>query len=363
MRGLILLIILIIVAAILIPQVFYTIDQTQVGLVTRFGAVEAVRTAPGLYTKTPFVEHVTRFDRRLLRYDAPAAPLLTKDKRTLVIDAYARYRIVDVVLFFKTLRSELSADARVGDIVASELRREVALDDQAQVIKDARDEIMRRVTLASNRTDIGREQAVGLPRGLRDTQLTIILSERREGVPTGVRRSPTADELSALEREARPATLANFEVGYFVPVASRFGIEIIDVRIKAADFPPDIEESVFARMQAERERIASGLRAEGEQQSAQIRADVDRQVTILVNEAQGESARIRGEGEGQAIEILAKELGKDPEFYDFQRSLEAYKKIIATDSTVVLSSESELFKFLTDPNGQAGGGTKTGASP
>lgn len=362
MRGLILLVTLIIAAAIMIPQTFYSIDETQIGLVTRFGAVEAVRTAPGLYTKTPFVEQVARFDSRLLHYDAPAAPLLTKDKRTLVIDAYARYRIVNVVLFFKTLRSELSADARVGDIIASELRREVALDDQAAVIKEARDEIMQRVTLASNRSDIGREEALTLPGSLRNPELMIILSERREGVPTGVRRAPNADELATLEREARPASLASFEIGYFVPLSNRFGIEIIDVRIKAADFPPDIEESVFARMEAERERIAAGLRAEGEQQNAQIRADVDRQVTIIVNGAQGESARIRGEGEGQAIEILAKELEKDPEFYGFQRSLEAYKKIVASESTVVLSSESDLFRYLTDPAGQLSA-AKPGTAP
>lgn len=357
MRALVLLVILIIAAAIMIPQTFYTIDETQLGLVTRFGAVEAIRTRPGLYTKTPFVEQIRRFDSRLLRYDAPAAPLLTKDKRTLVIDAYARYRITDVVQFFKTLNSELNADARVGDIIASELRREVALDDQITVIRDNREDIMRRITEASNRSELSRSEAINLPGGLRDPQLTIILSERQAGELTGLRRAPTEPEMVALERGPRPAELASFEINYYVPVNIRLGIEIVDVRIKAADFPPDIESSVFARMEAERERIASGLRAEGNQENAQIRADVDRQVTIILQEAEGESARLRGEGEGEAIKILAEELERDPEFYAFQRSLEAYRHILTSNTTAVLSGESDLFRFLNDPRGAPAEGT------
>ncbi|MBM3958974.1 MAG: protease modulator HflC [SAR202 cluster bacterium] len=353
MRLLILLVMLVIAAAIVVPQTFYSIDETQLGIVTRFGAVEAVRTSPGLYTKTPFIEQIRRFDKRLLRYDAPQAPLLTKDKRTLVVDAYARYRIVDVVLFFKTLNSELNADARVGDIISSELRREVALDDQITVIRDAREDITKRVTEASNRSELPRNEALSLPGGLRDSLLTIILSERSAtGEMTGVRRTPTPEELDLLIAQARPPSLSRFEISYTTPLASRLGIEILDVRIKAADFPPDIESSVFARMEAERERIASGLRAEGEQASAQIRADVDRQVTIIVREAQGAAAKLRGEGEGEAIRILAKELERDPDFYVFQRSLEAYSKILASGTTAVLSSESELFRFLEGPSGK-----------
>lgn len=353
MRALILLVILLIAAAILIPQTFYTIDETQLGLVTRFGAVKFVRTRPGLYTKAPFVEQIRRFDSRLLRYDAPAAPLLTSDKRTLVIDAYARYRITDVVQFFKTLNSELNADARVGDIIASELRREVALDEQIAVIKESRELIMRRITEASNRSEISRTDALALPAGLRNQQLTIILSERQAGQVAEIRRQPTDAEIAMLQADPAPAGLANFEIKYFLPLNTRLGIEIVDVRIKAADFPPDIESSVFARMEAERERIASGLRAEGNQENAQIRADVDRQVNIIVQEAQGESSRLRGEGEGEAIKILAKELEKDPEFYAFQRSLEAYRKILTAHTTAVLSSDSDLFRFLQDPKGTA----------
>ena len=118
------------------------------------------------------------------------------------------------------------------------------------------------------------------------------------------------------------------------------------MRIKRADFPPDIETSVFARMEAERERIASGLRAEGSQRDAEIRADVDRRVQIILETAQGTSALLIGEAEEQAISILATSLEKDPEFYDFRRSLEAYRKIIDSPTTLILDPNSDLLKYL-----------------
>ena len=129
------------------------------------------------------------------------------------------------------------------------------------------------------------------------------------------------------------------------------GIEIIDVRIKRADFPPDIETSVFSRMEAERERIASGLRAEGTQADSEIRANVDRQVNIILETAQGTSALLRGEAEQEAITILATSLEKDPDFYSFRRSLEAYKVFMDGQTTIIIDPASDLLKFMTDPNG------------
>jgi membrane protease subunit HflC len=134
-------------------------------------------------------------------------------------------------------------------------------------------------------------------------------------------------------------------------VIEALGIEIIDVRIKRADFPPDIETSVFARMEAERERIASGLRAEGTQADSEIRADVDRQVNIILETAEGTSALLRGEAEQQAITILAESLEADPDFYSFRRSLEAYKVFMDSQTTVIIDPDSDLLKFLSDPNG------------
>ena len=277
-------VILLLAAVIILPQWLFTVDETQLGIVTRFGEPKRVITSPGLNMKTPFVESVTVFDKRLLRYDASPADLLTKDKKTLHIDAYARYRIIDALLFFQTVRDELRANRRVGDIVDSALREEIALDDQVDIIKTEREAIMQRVLVAS--------------------------AER----------------------------------------ATEFGIQIVDVRTKRIDFLSTIQANIFARMQAERDRIAAGLRSEGEEEAAKVRADVDRQRTIILADAEREANILRGEGEARAIEIFAVALLQDPEFYTFQRSLTAYKAFLTQNTTVVLTADSDLFQYLESPD-------------
>ena len=202
------------------PQIFYIVDETQLAIVTRFGEPRVSITSPGLYVKTPFVETVRYFEKRILIFDAPPDSLLTEDKKRLVIDVYARARIIDPLLFFKTVNSEAQATSRAIDIIGSELRREIALD----------------------------------------TQIEVIL-ETREGIMNRVRDSVT-------------------------PKLLDFGIQTIDVRIKRADFPDTIADSVYARMQAERQRIADRERAEGFERDAEVRANVDRQAAIIRAEAE-----------------------------------------------------------------------------
>ena len=355
------LIILVIIALIVIPQTFYTIDETQIGIVTRLGAFQREELSPGLRVKTPFIEQVKKFDKRLLRVDGATASLLTSDRRNLVIDSYARYRITDPLLFFQSLTTELQANARVVDIIASQVRNEVALDQQSDVISETREEIMDRVTHAANLFAINRTEAQDLPGGLRNPDLQILVSPPRiSGEQTQLRgKAPTSEELEAIIREPNPPELGDSTIGYFVPLSERLGIEIVDVRIKRADFPPDVATSVYDRMEAERERIASGLRAEGAQRDAEIRADVDRQVKVILDTARGTAARLHGEGESAATKILATALQQDPEFYDFQRTLEAYKTALQGDTTVVLDRNSDLFKFLTDPFGDSATPTPT----
>ena len=348
MPRLLLTIIIVIVAAfILVPQAFFTVDETQLAIVTRFGAFQRDYRSPGLYVKQPFVETVVKMDSRLLRVDAQPASLLTSDKRNLVIDAYARYRIIDPLKFFQRLRTENEAISRVSDIVNSQLRREVAQDTQSEVISETREQVMRRVAEASNRSEISRQQALDLfNNNLRDLRLAIFLTDVNvEGV-TSRSRPATDQERDALGREERPEIIGTSTVSYFRPLVDELGIEIVDVRMKRADFPTEIEASVFARMRAERARIAEGLRAEGTQRDREIRAEVDRDVQIILETANGTSARLRGEGEQEAITILAEALEKAPEFYSFRRSLEAYEKILDGKSLVVLEIDSDLFKYL-----------------
>ncbi len=279
------LIILAAIAAIVGPQLFFVVDEKQQAIVTRFGEVQQSIRSPGLYIKTPFIDATTYFDKRLLSFDAPPESLLTKDKKRLIIDVYARGRIVDPVLFRETVQTENQGKARAVDIITSELRREIASDNQAEIITTKREDIMIRV---------------------RDL--------------------------------VKPKLL-------------EFGIDVVDVRIKRADFPPEIAESVYARMQSERKRKADKERAEGQEIDAEVRAAVDREAAIIKATAQRQAEITRGEGEGEAIKIFAEAIAEDPEFYKFQRSLQAYRKILEANSTVVIPADSDLFEFLQSEEG------------
>ena len=272
------------VAGIVGPQVFFVVDETQAAIITRFGEPRKSLDRPGLYAKTPFVETVTYFDKRRTLFDAPAEGLLTSDKKRLVIDVYAIGRVEDPLVFFQKVRTAQGAVNASLPIIAAGLRAEIAQDEQSQIIRTSREEIMGKVTAAA---------------------------------------------VNPLEE---------------------FGITVVDVRIKRADFPSEVQTSIYDRMRAERKRIADGFRAEGEQRSLEIRADVDRQATIIAAEAERDANITRGEGEAEAIIIFADALEQGPEFYAFTRSLQAYKVFLTEGTTLVLPAESDLFRFLQTPS-------------
>ena len=278
----VLLVALIIVMAIMLPQIFFSINETEVGIVTRFGQIKSEITTPGLRIKTPFIDQVTTFEKRLLLFDAPPDSLLTKDKKRLIVDVYARGRIVDPRIFKERLGDEQRAADRAVDIISSELRREVGTHSQSEIITTKRDSMMANVKNA------------------------------------------------------------------VTPKLLEFGIAVEDVRIKRADFPGEIADSVYARMKAERQRKADKERAEGAEIDAQVRADADRKATIIIAAATRDSQIINGCGEAEATGIFAHALEQDPEFYSFQRSLESFKSILSSGTTVVMPVESfgKLFEDM-----------------
>ena len=278
-----LLITLLVLSAIILPQVLVVVDETELAIITRLGDPQRSIRSAGLYVKAPLIDSVTKFEKRLLIFDAPAESLLTSDKKRLIIDVYARGRVTDPLLFFQTVRSVTQARSRVIDIVASELRREIAKDLQLDIISLKREEV---------------ENAV------------------RDGVR---------------------------------PIINELGIDIVDVRIKRADFPQAIAGSVYERMKAERKRIADKERAEGAEADLEKRAKVDREAVEIRSGARKEADIIRGEAEAEAIAIFAEALEQDPEFYAFLRSLDAYAMFLGDHTTVVLPANSDLFKFLQSP--------------
>ena len=309
MRNLIIVAIVIIVGLVVLRQALYVVDVTEQVIILRFGEVVDTRTTPGLSVKAPFVDTVVRLDKRILRIDAPPVSMPDQDKENLVIDIYARYRITDPVQFRKTLQTENTARSRLGDIVTSTLRDRVALRDRTDIIG------------AKPLTDETGNPVVD------DEGLPLV-----EGQET---RTEILDEVLQAVRETTQR--------------DNFGIEMIDVRIKRADFPEAVTASIYTRMRAERNRIAAGFRAEGEEEDRKIRAATDRDRDVILAEAERESNKRRGEGEAEAISILAEALNRDPELFAFLRSLEAYQRIIRQQDTIILSSDAPLFDYLAGP--------------
>ena len=258
------------------------VDETEQIVILQFGKPVQTITDPGLNFKLPAPIQVSNsFDKRLLEYDVPPEEILSRDKKSLIIDNYVRWRIVDPLLFLQTVRAIPTAKTRLDDIVYSELRQELGNHDMAEIITETRELIMEKVTIASNEE------------------------------------------------------------------TSKYGIEVIDVRIRRVDLPQENEASIYARMEAERKRQANKFRSEGEEEAQKIRAATDRDKTVILAEAYKTAQQIRGEGEAEALDIYAESFSKDPDFYEFLRTLETYEKVIDKKTTLVLPGDSKLFKALT----------------
>jgi membrane protease subunit HflC len=313
MRNLAIIGVVAVVALIVISQSLFVVDVTEQVLVTRFGDPRTVATDPGLYLKAPVADTVLRFDRRVLRIDAQPVSMPDIDKQNLTIDSYARYKIVDPLKFFKTLQNENTAATRIGDVVTSSLRDEIAVRQRTEII--------------------GAKPLVDPVTG---EQLT-----DEEGLPL-IEATESRTELLKIVFDAVQKRVEEGE----------FGIQIIDVRLKRADFSDRVQETIFNRMRAERNKIATRLRSEGDEQDLRIRAEANKNREIILAAAEQESNEIRGRGEAEAIGILADALNRDPEFFAFRRTLEAYPKFLNQQTTVVLSSDADIFKYLQEPPGQ-----------
>lgn len=323
MRNLVIAGVLVILALIIITQSLFVVQETEQVVVTRFGDVQSVHTSPGLYFKAPFVDSVINYDRRLLRIDAPPSQFLDRDINILEIDVYGRFRINDPRAFLQTLTTEENARSILAQRINSSLRAEVA--------------------------ERSREEIIGGDVELDESGEPVTDDEGNSRVqPTNSRTELLEDVIAAVQ-----ANLAQEDPS--------FGVEMIDIRVKRADFPQEVAGRIFERMRSDREKISRRLRAEGEEEARTRRAAADRDVEVILAGADRDASRLRGDGEAQAISILAESLNKDPEFFSFRRSLDAYKAFLNQRTTVILSSDAPIFRFLQSPgegssettNGQA----------
>ncbi len=269
-------------AAFIIFSSLFTVSEIQQAVVTQLGKPVRVVQSPGLHFKLPFLQQVIFFDNRLLDYDSAPTEVITKDKKALVVDNYSRWRIKDPLLMLQTVRDENGAQARLDDIIYSELRLELGLHTLIEIVASKRKEIFSKVTASSNEK------------------------------------------------------------------AKEYGIEIIDVRVKRADLPPENEKAVFGRMRAERQRIARQYRSEGAEEALKIRSKTDKLRTILLADAYQQEQILRGNGDASAVTIYAEAFERDQEFYAFIRTLEAYKQSLKNNTTVILPPDSQFLRYIKE---------------
>jgi modulator of FtsH protease HflC len=278
------------VAAFLAYNSVFIVHQTQMALVLEFGNPTRQVDKPGLYTKIPLVQTVEFFDKRILDIEISSKEVIASDQKRLVVDAFARYKITDPLLFFQAVRDEAGAGSRLNAVMDSAMRGVLGSATFIEVVRDRRDELMRRI----------------------------------------------AERVSGEVKD--------------------FGIEVVDVRIKRADLPEANSQAIYTRMQTERQRQAAELRAQGNEQAKRIRATADRQVTVLIAEATRDSERIRGEGDAERNRIYANAFNKDPDFFAFYRSMQAYEEGLKSNETrLVITPNTEFFRYFNNP-GTSGNG-------
>ena len=300
---------LILIALLLIflaPAAMYTLDQTEQAIITQFGEpIGGAVTEAGLHLKMPFIHTVRRFDKRWLAWDGNANEITTKDKKFIWVDTYARWRIADPLKFLQELQNETRARSRLADIIDGETRNAVARFDLIEIVRSTN----------------------------RDFETTEILEElMNEEAQVGIESGRDVIRSVILEKTAA--------------VMPGFGIELVDVRFKRIDYVEDVRADVYERMISERNRIAERSRSEGQGRAAEIRGQRERDLLSISSEAFKVAEETRGKADAEATGIYARAYGKDPDFYQFMKTLETYRSSLDEDVTVLLSSNSEFLKFL-----------------
>jgi membrane protease subunit HflC len=291
----------------------YTVSEVQQTIITQFGKPvgEPVTTA-GLKFKVPFIQDVNPIDRRILEWDGNPSDMPTKDKLYISVDLFARWRITDPLQYFLRLRDERSAQSRLDDILGSETRNAVAKHELIEIIRTTKDRVP-----------------------LRDTLLT--KAEREQDIGSLV---PIQKGRKLVEEEIYAAAAEKVRV---------FGIELLDIRFKRINYNESVRPKIYDRMISERRQIAERFLSEGNGEAARIRGNRVRDLNKIRSEAYKQVEEIRGVADAKAAEIYAMAYNQSPqavEFYEFTRTMQAYKSIIAENTTLVLSTSSDLFKFL-----------------
>jgi membrane protease subunit HflC len=300
----------------------YTVAETQQVIITQFGKpVGDPVTEAGLHFKLPFIQEVNRIDKQILEWDGLRTEMPTKDKLYISVDTFGRWRITDPLEYFRRLRDERSALSRLEDVLGSETRNAIAKHNLIEVIRTTKDRVP---AIDESLADVTGESA---------GQIGVL--------------HPITKGRKKIEEEIRTAARVKL---------AEFGIELLDVRFKRINYNPSVVEKIYERMISERQQIASRFRSEGEGEAAKIRGAKERDLSEIASEAYRTIQEIQGEADARATEIYAQAYGQSPEareLYGFLKTMETYKAVLGPDTTLVLSSGSELLRFLNQASGQA----------
>lgn len=339
------LLMLVILVGLITGGTFYQVDETEMVVVTQFG--EPVRdpvTTPGLHFKVPFIQTVRRFDKRILEWDGLPGQIPTLDKRFIVLDTTARWRIADPLRFFQSVGEERSAQSRLDDLINSAARDVVSSHLLIQAVRNFARELPAEDLDEGSVADEQRSAAIAAG-GKTDTAAPAAL--------------PTAQEVAPEERLGRDR-LTELMVKRARENFPNLGMELVDVRIKGINYVREVEQRVYERMISERRRIAARFRSEGDGASAKIRGEKERELDRLRSEAYRKAQEIIGKADAEAARIYAEAYEQDAEFYAFFQTLEAYKQTLQKNSSLLLTTGSDFYRYLKHlhflPSGSPQGG-------
>jgi len=291
----------------------YSVGEAEQVIITQFGKPvgETIKDA-GLHFKTPFIQHVNRFDKRVLEWDGPPVNMPTRDKLYIVVDSFARWRISDPRVFFENVRDERGAQSRLNDILGSETRNVIARHDFIEAIRTTKD---RKV--------------------IRDAAAGVSIADARIGTLPPITRGR-----AELEREVFTNA---------APKVKGFGIELMDMRFKRINYTQAVSQTIYQRMVSERTQIAERFKSEGAGEAAKILGQRERELKQIESEAYRKVQEVEGAADARATGIYAKAYNQTPEaaeLFEFLKTMEAYKSVITPDTTLILSTDSRFLRYL-----------------
>jgi membrane protease subunit HflC len=310
--------VVVIVILMVLAGTFYTLEEGQQAVIVQFGRpVGRPVTEAGLHVKLPFVQEVRRFEKRLLIWDGDPNQIPTKGREFIWVDTTARWRIADAKKFLENVATEAGARSRLDDIIDSVVRDQVSASELVELVRSASWEVPEGEVLEEVPAEVREELKKVVIRGREELTRTILLEARK--------------------------------------VIPQYGIELVDVRIKRLNYVESVREKVYARMISERKRIAARFRSEGEGRSAEILGTMEKELRQIRSAAYRRAQEIRGKADAQATTIYGNAYNRNPEFYAFSRTLEAYKDGQNKNSVLILTTDSDYYRYLKDASGRKPG--------